>query len=115
MRRRFLFLCAVLLFGTSLQAQALTLVWDVTDAVTPAVAQSWIYTVYVNNASSGVLTGVTCAVTAGVLTCRTSTLPASVTIGANVQLTAKTAMSGESARSVPFIQPPSAPTNLRSQ
>lgn len=113
----------LVLLACTVQAQAVTLEWDNIDAsATPAVAATWTYTVYVNAAPGVVLTGVTCgapvsgiSVPGAVSTCRTSTPPAGVQVGADITLTAKTPTSGEGPRSVPFVRPPSAPMGVRSR
>jgi hypothetical protein len=93
-----------------------TLQWNAPSNTADAVeAQSLIYTLYVNGGTGIVVTGVTCT---GVVPSNCSApLPAGIptAIGTRLEITAKTATTSESPRSLPFISPPNAPTNLRRQ
>lgn len=83
------------------------------NAATAVEAQGLTYTLYVNGGAGVAVSGATCA---GVIPfdC-TAPVPAGTptAIGTRLELTAKTATSVESDRSLPFISPPSVPTNLR--
>lgn len=90
-----------------------TALWTApSDAATAAVAQGLTYTLYVNNGVGQVLASVVCAGTP--ILCQ-APLPAGLpgVLDTKFELTAKTATSGESPRSIPFIQPPGAPTAVR--
>lgn len=105
----------LLLLAIPLRAQTRTLAWDAPpEATTLVAAQALIYTLYVNSGPGLVVATVTCAGTSAPFAC-SAPLPASVptALDTKLELTAKTATSGESARSVPFIVGPTAPTRLR--
>lgn len=110
----------LVLFASVAQAQGAQFAWTASpNAATAAEAQGLTHTIYVNNAVAGsgvVLTGVTCTGTAPNIGCL-ATIPATITqaIGTRYEITAKTATSLESPRSLPFIKAPDAPTNLRTQ
>jgi hypothetical protein len=107
----------LLALAAPVTAQTPTLAWTASDNVaTSTEAQSLVYTLYVNNGPAVAVSGVTCIGAAAPFTC-SAPVPEGVptSIGTKVELTAKTGASGESPRSVPFISPPTAPTNLRRQ
>lgn len=104
---------AALLVSASVQAQSATLTWTAPDnTVTAAEAQGLTYTLYVNNGTGVAVTGATCT-GASAFSC-TAPVPAGVSavIGTKLELTASSGTS-EGPRSIPFISPPTAPTNVK--
>lgn len=111
------FVLVILGLAQAVSAQTPMASWTQPDAATAAEAQTLIPTLYVNGGPIiTILTGVACTGTAPNVTC-SAPVPANVplTLGTRYELTVKTATSEESPRSIPFIRPPGAPTNLRVQ
>ncbi len=113
-------LLVLLLIPATARAQAPVLAWTApSNTVTAVEASGLTYTLYVNGALAGSglsVTGASCTGTTS-FSC-TSSVPATVpsNIGTKLELTSTAAAGGaESPRSVPFIQAPTAPTNLRKQ
>ena len=107
----------VLLFAATATAQTPQLTWNAPNNVsTAAEATALIYTLYVNNGAGVLVTGATCTGSTAPYACVAPVPSGTPTaIGTKLELTAKTSTSEESPRSLPFISPPTAPTNLRRQ
>lgn len=104
---------AVLVLGA--QSPPPMLAWDApSNSTSAAQAQGLTYTLYVNGGPGVAVPGVVCTGTAAPFPC-TAPVPSGVpvAIDTKLELTAKTATSEESARSVPFFRPPTVPTRLR--
>lgn len=115
----FLLLTLMFVLTAITQAQSATLAWTAPDNTLTAVEASTLtYTLYVNNGVvPGIsVAGVACTGATAPFNC-TAPVPAGVptSIGTKLELTAKSATSGEGPRSVPFISAPTAPTNFRRQ
>lgn len=115
--------CLLLLAAPSASAQTAVLVWVApNNTLTSAEAQSLTYTLYANGAATGLaVSGAACT---GVPTpapsafACTSPVPVGVpaNIGTKLEITALSALGGgESPRSIPFIQAPTAVTAFRKQ
>ena len=120
MRRRLAVIGCVLWWSAIASAQTGTVTWTGPDnAASAAQAQGLVFTFYVNGGSGVVLTGVTCT-GATVFAC-TAPVPTGtpVVIGTryelDARLTAASPPAEVSARSAPFIRPPTAVTNFRVQ
>ena len=120
--QRHICLAALVLLSleTSAWAQTGTVTWNGPDnAATAAAAQALVFTLYVNNGAGVVLTNVTC--TGATIFACTAPVPSGtpVVIGTryelDARLTAASPPSEVSAKSVPFLRPPNAPTNPRVQ
>lgn len=113
-------LALLLLLGLAARASAQTnvLSWIApSNTIAGADAQALTYTLYVNNGAGAVVAGVTCTGAVSPAPC-SAPLPAGLptAIGTKLELTALSAAGGgESPRSLPFIQAPTAPTVFRKQ
>lgn len=117
-RRLMFLLIAVVLLPSSVQAQTLQLAWTAPgNIVSVAQAQSLEYRLYVNGGAPTTVAGVICSGTVPAAVECVAPLPAGVptAIDTRLELTAKSTLSAESAKSAPFIRPPSAPTDLHTQ
>ena len=115
MKKLLLILILVLISDSLLFSQTPRFNWIAPDnSVSSVEAQSFIYTLYVNDGTGLVLSDVTCTGAVPTITCLAN-VPTTVPllIGTRYELTAKSTTSAESLRSIPFIMGPNAPTSFR--